>query len=67
MSRLSASALSEELDRRDKIAALDTYLRDLDVELGPVSSDEQVAAEEWANRGFGDPKHQKPGRANRTA
>jgi hypothetical protein len=67
VSRLSASALSEELDRRDKIAALDTYLRDLDVELGPVSDDEQLAAEEWANRVLGDPSHHKPGRANRTA
>jgi len=67
VSQLSTSALSEELDRRDKVAALDTYLRDLDVELGPVSNDEQLAAEEWANRMLGDPTHQKPGRTHRTA
>ena len=67
VSRLSATALSEELDRRDKIVALDTYLQDLDVELGPVSGDEQVAAQEWADRVLGDSRSQKPGPANRTA
>lgn len=50
VSRLSASALSEELDRRARIAALDSYLRELDLELGPIPHDEDVAAREWADR-----------------
>lgn len=50
VSRVAASALSEELSRRAKIAALDSYLRELDVELGPISSEEQAAAREWADR-----------------
>jgi hypothetical protein len=44
ISRVSAVALAEELDRRAKIAALDSYLRELDAELGPIPTDEQLAA-----------------------
>ena len=54
VSRVAASALCEELDRRAKNAALDSYLRELDVALGPVSADDEAAAREWADRGFGD-------------
>jgi hypothetical protein len=50
VSRLSAAALAEELDRQAKIAELDIYLRELDAELGPVPHDEQVAAREWADQ-----------------
>jgi Post-segregation antitoxin CcdA len=50
VSRLAAGALAEELDRRAKIAALDAYLAELEVELGPVSETEQVAAAAWADR-----------------
>ncbi len=53
VSRLAAAALSEELDRRAKIATLDDYLRELDAELGPVSNEEQVAAQDWADRALG--------------
>lgn len=53
VSRVSASALSDELDRRSRVAALDRYLRELNAELGPVSSDEREDAREWANRGLG--------------
>lgn len=49
VSRLSAAALAEELDRRAKIAALDRYLQQLDDELGPVSEDERLAAELWVD------------------
>ena len=35
VSRLAASALAEELDRRAKIAALDDYLAEMDAEFGP--------------------------------
>ena len=44
VSRVATSALSEELDRRAKIAALDDYLRELDVALGAVSPEDEVAA-----------------------
>jgi len=48
VSRLAAAALSEELDRRARIAGLDDYLRELEAELGPVPPNEQAAAEKWA-------------------
>ncbi|MGI8411125.1 MAG: type II toxin-antitoxin system CcdA family antitoxin [Solirubrobacteraceae bacterium] len=67
VSRVSSDALSEELDRRERIGALDRYLRALDVELGPVPTDEQAAAREWADRALGEPPQQMPVRANRTA
>lgn len=56
-----------ELDRRDRIAALDSYLRELDVEPGPVSESEQSAAREGADGALGDPAQAMPGRASRTA
>lgn len=61
VSRVTAAALAEELDRRAKIAALDGYLRELDVELGPVSSAERIAAEEWADRALGESGQRRPG------
>lgn len=54
VSRVAATALADELDRRAKTAALDEYLRELDVALGPIPADEQAAAREWANRNFGE-------------
>lgn len=54
VSRVAATALSEELDRRAKIAALDNYLSELDVALGPVSADDAVGARKWADRAFGN-------------
>lgn len=53
VSRVAASALSEELDRRAKVVALDRYLQELDVELGPISTQEQQEAEQWADRTLG--------------
>ncbi len=50
VSRLASAALAEELDRRAKLAALDTYLHELDIELGPVSAEERAAAQSWADR-----------------
>lgn len=67
VSRTAAAALDEELDRRTKIAALDSYLRELDVELGPIPSDEQVAAREWADRALDDAVQRRSGRASQTA
>ena len=54
VSRIAAAALAEELDRRAKIDALDDYLREVDVALGPVSAEDEAAAREWAARAFGD-------------
>lgn len=67
VSRVSAAALSEELDRRAKIAALDSYLRELDIELGHVSRDEQQAAQQWADLVLGGSEQSASGRASRTA
>jgi len=52
VSRLAAAALAEELDRRAKLAELDTYLAELEAELGPITAAEQAAAREWADRAF---------------
>ena len=54
VSRVATSALTEELDRRARIDALDSYLRELDVARGPVSADDAAVAREWADRAFGD-------------
>lgn len=53
VSRVTSSALSEELDCRAKVAALDGYLRELEVELGPVPDEERAAARAWADRTLG--------------
>jgi hypothetical protein len=53
VSRVTAEALTEDLDRRARIAALDDYLCELDAALGPVADAEQVAARDWADRTFG--------------
>lgn len=54
VSRLAAAALAEELDRRARIDALDTYLQELEAELGPVPEDEQQAARRWADLALDD-------------
>lgn len=54
VSRTAATALAEELDRRAKVAALDSYLRELDIALGPIGADDEAAAREWADRAFGN-------------
>jgi hypothetical protein len=49
VSRLAAAALAEELDRRAKIAALDTYLAEMDAEFGPVPDADLQDAAAWAD------------------
>jgi post-segregation antitoxin (ccd killing protein) len=49
VSRLAAAALTEEIDRRAKLAELDAYLSALDAELGPVPEQELDAARQWAD------------------
>ena len=64
VSRVAASALLEELDRRDKIAALDSYLLELDQALGPIPQDELEDARRWADHMLGDaPAARRAGRA----
>ena len=53
VSRVSAAALAEELDRRARIARLDDYLNELDDALGPVPANEQADAAAWAERELG--------------
>ena len=50
VSRLAATALAAELERRAKIAELDAYLADLEAEQGPIPVQESVAAREWADQ-----------------
>jgi post-segregation antitoxin (ccd killing protein) len=50
VSRVATNALLEELERRDKIEALDAYLAQLNAELGPIGPDEALAATTWADR-----------------
>lgn len=50
VSRLATAALVEELGRRGKIDALDSYLADLESELGPIPSEEVAAAARWADQ-----------------
>jgi Arc/MetJ family transcription regulator len=56
VSRLAASAVAEELDRRAKIAELDAYLAELDADLGPLGTEELAAARDWADQLTAGPK-----------
>jgi post-segregation antitoxin (ccd killing protein) len=56
VSRVATIALIEELDRRAKIAALDTYLAELEAELGPIGPEEAAAATAWADRVLSSPR-----------
>jgi post-segregation antitoxin (ccd killing protein) len=50
VSRVATKALIEELDRRSKTDALDTYLAKLEAELGPIGPEEAATATAWADR-----------------
>jgi hypothetical protein len=68
VSRIAAAALSEALDRREKIAALDLYLAELDAELGPVPEAEQQEAAVWADAlGASKPSAKRASRRARQA
>jgi hypothetical protein len=66
VSRLATSALVDELDRIAKIQALDTYLAELEAELGPPSAEELDEAQRWADRVLAPPPARAP-RRRRTA
>jgi post-segregation antitoxin (ccd killing protein) len=53
ISRLAAAALSDELNRRSKLAQFDAYLAELEAELGPVDPVKMAEAEAWADRVLG--------------
>lgn len=53
VSRVSAAALADELDRRMKADALRELLAELEAEQGPVSEAERTAASSWADAAFG--------------
>jgi len=55
------------LDRQDKIATLESYLRELEAALGPIPADEQEAAREWADRMLGDTDQPMSAQRNRSA
>jgi post-segregation antitoxin (ccd killing protein) len=55
VSRVASAALAEELDRLAKIDALDAYLAQHEAEHGPISAEEQAAAEAWVSRVLAKP------------
>lgn len=53
ISKLTAAALCDELNRRSKLAQLDAYLAELEAELGPVDPVAMAEAARWADGVFG--------------
>lgn len=47
-------SVAQELDRKAMVEALDAYLAELAVELGPLSAEEAADAEQWAEKAFGE-------------
>lgn len=56
VSQLAQGAVSTELVRIARIAALDAYLADLEMELGPTTEAERADAKSWAD-GLVGPGH----------
>ena len=68
VSRLASAAVADELDRLDKIAALDAYLAALEDELGPVPPKDAAAASKWADDLLSPaPRRPTSSRSRRTA
>ena len=55
VSQLAQRAVAQELGRLAKIAELDAYLSELEVQLGPISADERADAKAWADQVFAAP------------
>jgi post-segregation antitoxin (ccd killing protein) len=66
ISQLATGALSDELNRRSRMAGLKAYLAELDTELGPISAEEAAEAKQWADRVLG-PRRAEPDVGRRTA
>lgn len=65
VSRVATAALCEALDRRAKAAALDDYLQQLELEVGPISDDERAAAAHWADGAVGESARPTADRSSR--
>lgn len=48
LSELAQSAVAAEVERQRKARLLDTYLAELDTELGPATPDQAAEADDWA-------------------
>ncbi len=59
LSQVAQRAVAAELDRLSKIAELDTYLAELDADLGPVSDEERAEARTWADQALGSPRRRR--------
>jgi hypothetical protein len=53
ISQLAARAITDELNRLSKRAEFQAYLDELEVELGPMTPEEEAEGEEWASRVLG--------------
>jgi len=56
VSQVAQRAVAGELDRLAKIAELDTYLAQLEAELGPTTDEERAEARAWAAGVFDGPR-----------
>lgn len=56
ISQLAQRAVTAELSRLAKLAALDVYLAEMDAELGPTTETQRAEATEWADGVLG-PDH----------
>lgn len=56
VSHLAQAAIAAELERLAKIAELDSYLAELEVEHGPISDADRADAHAWAEETFGPPE-----------
>jgi hypothetical protein len=48
VSELTQRAIEQELERRERLAAMDAFLDELMQETGPATDAERAKAEEWA-------------------
>jgi hypothetical protein len=67
ISQLTARAISDELNRRSKLAEFDAYLAEMDAEFGPLDPSELAEGEEWADRVIGPKITKADGAAKRSA
>jgi Arc/MetJ family transcription regulator len=67
ISRVTAAAVAEELDRLTKIYELDRYLAELDVVLGPVPQSERDEAKALVARMRATPSVRAPSNLERSA
>jgi post-segregation antitoxin (ccd killing protein) len=59
ISQVAQRAIAVELARLAKTAELDTYLAELDAELGPISDRDRAEAKAWADKVLGADKRRR--------